>query len=289
MVGVSGSWLMKVNRSTISQLRANIQYHIIMPTEHRDWYDTPLYYDIIFDGDTDREADFLMAAYHRHASAPGPHPAVLEPACGSGRLMKALHARGCRVDGFDLSEAMVSYTKKRLGDTGRVWQDRMESFTSQLGRPYDFAHCLVSTFKYLLTGEQAKAHLRHVAKNLRQGGIYALGVHLTDYDQTKLEHERWQGRRGAVQVTCNTRTWPADRVKRLEAVRTRLRITRGAKSHVQETNWQFRTYNASQLRTLILSVPELEHVASYDFTHDIDSPRKLDDSYSDIVVVLRRR
>lgn len=259
-----------------------------MATKHRDWYDTPLYYDIIFDEDTDREADFLMAVYQRHAAQPAARPLVLEPACGSGRLMKALQARGCTVHGFDLSQAMVDYTKKRLGKNAVVWQDRMESFTSPTAEKYDFAHCLVSTFKYLLTGKQATAHLQHVAAHLKTGGLYVLGVHLTDYSLTHWEHERWQGRRGRVEVVCNTRTWPADKKTRLENIRTRLRITRKGSSHVQETRWQFRTYDAAQLRALLKSVPEFKLVASHDFTHDIQATRALDDSYSDIVLVLRK-
>ena len=31
-----------------------------------DWYDTPLYYDIIFDADTVEETDFLETIFDRH-------------------------------------------------------------------------------------------------------------------------------------------------------------------------------------------------------------------------------
>ena len=44
---------------------------------------------------------------------------------------------------------------------------------------FDLAHCLVSTFKYLLTEAAARAHLRSVARALRPGGVYALGFHLS--------------------------------------------------------------------------------------------------------------
>jgi hypothetical protein len=58
---------------------------------------------------------------------------------------------------------------------------------------------------------------------------------------------------------------------------------------VQETRWQFRTYDAKQMRSLLKKVPELELVACYDFTYDIEAPRELDDSYSDVILILRRR
>ena len=40
-----------------------------MPIDTRDWYDTPLYYDIVFDAGTGREADFLEAVWSKHTAA----------------------------------------------------------------------------------------------------------------------------------------------------------------------------------------------------------------------------
>jgi len=128
-----------------------------------------------------------------------------------------------------------------------------------------------------------------VSAALKPGGVYLLGVHLTNYALTNHEHERWQGARDGVEVVCNTRTWPADKGKRLEDIRTRLRIRQNGETRTQETHWQFRTYDAAQMRRLLKSVPNFELVACHDFTHDIEVTRKLDDSYSDIVLVLRRR
>ena len=48
-----------------------------------NWYETPLYYDIVFDVDTGRETDFLCDVWSRHATSRGRR--VLEPACGSGK------------------------------------------------------------------------------------------------------------------------------------------------------------------------------------------------------------
>jgi hypothetical protein len=96
-------------------------------------------------------------------------------------------------------------------------------------------------------------------------------------------------RRGRIEVVCNTHTWSADRRTRLEKLRTRLRITDAGRTHVQETHWEFRTYNAAQLRALLRKVPELEFVECHDFTYDLAAPRRLDDSYADVLLVLRKR
>ncbi|MCB1232022.1 MAG: class I SAM-dependent methyltransferase [Verrucomicrobiae bacterium] len=268
--------------------------------DERDWYDTPHYYDIIFGEDTATEATFLEVMHHRHGLGKSGKPgAVLEPACGSGRLMHELARRGWRVAGFDRSEAMLNYADARLAGDGLdgtaplLWRDGMEDFRVPRGRKFDLAHCLVSTFKYLLTEAEALACLQRVAAALRPGGVFVLGLHLTDYQNPAITHERWVGERDGLRVTCNTRTWPVDQRRRRERLRTRLRIETVAAAdgelREQETHWEFRTYSASQVRTLIRKVPELTVVACHDFHHDPDEVREFDDSYSDLVVVLRRR
>ena len=63
--------------------------------ESFNWYEEPLYYDIIFDTDTDREADFLQAVYKQYITTRGSR--VLEPACGTGRLVAEMARRGFAV------------------------------------------------------------------------------------------------------------------------------------------------------------------------------------------------
>ena len=154
-----------------------------MPASFRelDWYETPLYYDIIFDVDTVREADFLEAVYARYVLSRGKR--VLEPASGSGRLLIELARRGWRATGFDSSEAMLRYSRQRLEQEGlsaRLVHARMQDF--ELAGPYDLAHCLVSTFKYLLEEGDARSHLERVAGALAPGGVYVLGMHLSEYE-----------------------------------------------------------------------------------------------------------
>jgi hypothetical protein len=151
------------------------------------------------------------------------------------------------------------------------------------------AHCLVSSFKYLHTELDASACLQRVAQCLKPGGLFVLGVHLTNYDLAAEEHERWQAERDGIRVVCNTHTWPANALSRLEDLRTRLTITHAGRRHTQETRWQFRTYNSAQIKMLLRKVTTLQLVQCYDFTYDIHESRVLDDSYSDIVLVLRKR
>jgi SAM-dependent methyltransferase len=217
---------------------------------------------------------------------------VLEPACGSGRLVAEMARRGHGVWGFDLNENMLDYARDRLANQkldAKLWPDCLEDFKAPVRHKFDLAHCLVSTFKYVLAEAGAGSHLKRVAACLRPGGLYVLGLHLTDYRSRCVEHERWVAERDGIRVVCNTRTWPADRRSRLEKVRTRLRISRNGKSWMQETHWQFRTYNAAEVKRWLRVAPELELVACHDFRCDMTEIRRLDDSYADVILILRRR
>jgi SAM-dependent methyltransferase len=251
-----------------------------------DWYEFPRYYDILLAPDSEREGDFLEAVLARHGASRG--RAVLEPACGSGRMLVELARRGFRVAGLDLSPAMVAFARERLAEerlSGRVVRAAMQDFA--LPQRFDLAHCLLNTFKHLLDERSAAAALRCVARSLAPGGIFVLGMHLTDYDWRARQRERWVARRGATRVICNLQTWPADRRARRERVRSRLRIEERGQLELLETTWDFRTYDSDQLARLLRAVPELELAATYAFDYDLDRPAAEDDL--DRAMVLRRR
>ena len=161
----------------------------------------------------------------------------------------------------------------------------MESF--RYAKPFDLAHCLISTFKYLLDEKNARSHLKCVARSLKRGGIYILGFHLSDYDTTSRSRERWVIEKEGTKVVCNIQSWPPDR--RREKVRSRLVIEDGGEELRSETNWWFRAYDAAQVKRLFRSVPAFELVAVHDFTYDLEYEMELDDSQLDCVFVLRKK
>lgn len=255
--------------------------------DSHDWYDTPAYYDIVFDGGTAEETQFLEDVLQRYGPAKARR--VLEPACGSGRLVEAMTKRGYQVTGFDQNTEMVAYTKARmdrLRPKAHIAVGDMANF--DFPRSFELAHCLVSTFKYLLDEKSALGHLQCISRALGVGGIYVLGFHLSDYAQTTRMRERWFGSAGQTHVICNTQTWPPDKKTRIERVRSRLTVRQGRKRQALETNWPFRTYDAAQVRRLLGKVPQLKLMATYDFSYDLSAPRALDDSQLDCVLILRK-
>ena len=255
------------------------------------WYDSPLYYDIVYQDYTRPETQFLEAIARKHGPVRVGPLRVLEPACGSGRLMESLGRRGHTVHGFDMNRHMLRYAKARLAKAkikGVTKLGRLESFRCQTREPYDLAHCLVSTFKYILTERGARRHLQLVAQSLRPGGLYVIGLHLTDYQQSEPDHEQWIRQRQGVRVQSDTWSGIPNRLKRTEACRTRMRVHEGRKQWTEETHWDFRTYSPAELRKLLKSVPEFTLIVCHDFHYEIKRKRKIDNRYGDIVLVLRR-
>ncbi len=254
------------------------------------WYNAPLYYDIIFDQDTAREADFLEKAFSLHAEpAAASNLRILEPACGSGRFLEELSLRGHGVTGFDVEPAMVEFSRERLklaGHGGRVIKQKMEKFT--MPGEFDMAYCLVSTFKYLLNESDARSHLRDIARHLRVGGIYLLGFHLSNYDRAQQQREHWKGSRDRISVDCIIDTSQPDPHFRLESLQSTLKISENGRIKTMRTAWQVRTYDAAQVRAMLQAVPELTLVKCYDFCYDSSEPRVLEDPWEDVILVLRK-
>lgn len=269
-----------------------------------DWYDTPLYYDIIFDADTRIEADFLEAACELYGPRRSPRGGrrVLEPACGSGRLVLEMAARGWQVTGVDLSQPMLDYARGRLGKPprrkpavsaqalqNRVALKKADMADFRVAGKFDLAHCLVSSFKYLASEAAARSHLQSVARALKKDGVYVLGLHLSEYEDQRTSRERWTGERDGTHVTCVIEGWPPDRRKRTERVRSRLTVRENGRLLRNETNWSFRTYDDRQLSRLIKSVPELELIAVHDFSYRLNRLHTLDDEQLDTLLILKRR
>ncbi len=259
-----------------------------MSTVLKSWYDFPQYYDLAFRDETKREADFFEAAFSKYARRPVRR--VLEPACGSGRLVAEMARRGYSLEAFDLSEPSLAYLRRRLRRRGldaHVFQADMTDF--RLRRPVDAAFCTMNTVRHLLTERAARSHLEAVARAVRPGGLYILGLHVFPPDADNECVERWTARHGSTRVTVTLRAKPLDLKKRLEQIDISMRVHTRRESFRLVNSFPLRTYTADQLRRLIRSVKAWELVDVFDFWYDIDEPLELDEEISDTVLVLRRQ
>jgi len=258
------------------------------PLKRKSWYDYPQYYDLAFRSETRPEADFIEAACRKYC--PRRAQRLLEPACGTGRLLAELAARGYRMTGFDVSGPALGYLRRRLARRGlraAIFPADMADFC--IARPVHAAYSTFDSFRHLLTESAARGHLECVARSLRPAGIYILGFHLLPPDAAEECTERWTERHGATRVAVTLRVAATDRRRRTETIRISLLARSGRKEHRVRDEFPLRMYTAGQFRRLLASVPSLELCDVYDFWYEIDHPLELSDEMSDTVFILRKR
>ena len=94
-----------------------------------NWYDLPTYYDVSFSHDMSDELVFLKKIFKKYSNSP--KPKLLEPACGTGRLMIPLIQEGFDCSGFDLNKNALLYLKQKLNRRkihANIFYDNMINF-----------------------------------------------------------------------------------------------------------------------------------------------------------------
>jgi len=263
------------------------------------WYDYPCYYDIAFQSETLPEADFIEAACRKYVV--GPVRTLLEPACGTGRLVVELARRGYQVIGLDNNRTALAYLGRRLRRRGLrslIFVAEMSRFG--LRRTVDAAYCTFDSFRHLLTERSALEHLNCMAEAVRPGGIYILGLHLLPPDASEECIERWTERRGRFHLTVTLRVLRCDRRRRIEWIRISVLVRKRPAQRLQVAHpsdqvlrfrdeFPLRIYTARQFRRLLAKTPRWELADVYDFWYEIDRPQRLTDQMADTVFILRRR
>src|SRR5205814_920565 len=127
-------------------------------------------YDIAFDWDVEEEVDWLV----EHLGQPS---SVLEPGCGSGRMLDSFARRGVEAVGIDVSPAMIELARRRLGTRAEVVEADMTDF--DLGRRFAGAISPINTLLHL-TPADLDAHLRCMERHLEPGVRYLVQVGVID-------------------------------------------------------------------------------------------------------------
>ncbi|TWU35093.1 class I SAM-dependent methyltransferase [Novipirellula artificiosorum] len=255
-----------------------------------NWYDYPQYFDMIFRDETAAEVRFFEQAFTKYVS--GKTQRLLEPGCGSGRLVAAMAKRGYDVTGLDLNRPMLDYLQKRLARRGLRASLILGDMTQMtLDTRFDAAFCTFNTFRHLTSETAAIAHLNSVADHLRSGGIYILGFHCIPLDADEESTERWSAVHGGTRVHVTLRVVDFNRRKRLETLRASIKaVTRGGKVHRVRSEFPLRLYTIQQAKGLLKKVSNrLRIVDAFDFDYDINQPRVMDDDLIDAVFVLQKQ
>jgi SAM-dependent methyltransferase len=216
-------------------------------------YADPVVYDILTTPGTARELDVLQRIARRWVApaqagngggrvdaAGGRLPERwLEPACGTGRYLRLAAARGLLVTGFDASPAMVAYAhrslkRRRLDRRAAVFAADLADFADRVrAGSFDFAYIPDNSLRHLPGERAALAHFAQIARVLRPGGAYAVGLSLSRYGQEPPDEDVWSGTRGRCRVSQVVNYLPPGPGSRRERVIVHLVIERpGGEEHV---------------------------------------------------------
>ncbi len=117
---------------------------------------------------------------------------VLEPMCGSGRLLRGFAAEGFETVGVDISAEMLALAAAhyaRAGLQGTWIQADVRDF--RLDEAADLAVCPINSLAHLPTGEDMLAHLNAMSGNLYEGASYWIQLDLYDSD-ARGTGEEWE-------------------------------------------------------------------------------------------------
>lgn len=242
-----------------------------------DWYDRAEAYDILCGWDPGQERDFVLRASERYGlGAPG---RVLEPFCGSGRLLRVMPGFAT---GFDRNPHMVRYAR---GKGSRVFRADAAAFAVRPGS-FDLAYCLIDSFRHLPAETAARAHVRAVARALRPGGVYVLGLDVTGDLEQDVSSEAWGFERDGTRVDGELQCL-GDRAARIETMRVKIDIKKGRRRERLEVFQPMRVYARADVRSLLKGAFEIAGV--FDRAYDIGRPVPFDSVAGSAVLVLRNR
>lgn len=122
-------------------------------------------YDDVPRGDEEVAARFLAGLAHGGTA--------LELAVGTGRIALPLSAEGVRVDGIELSPAMIEQLRRKSGGSDLdVWTGDMT--TTETGRRYSLVYLVYNTIFNVLTQDGQVDCFANAARHLDESGVFVV-------------------------------------------------------------------------------------------------------------------
>jgi SAM-dependent methyltransferase len=230
-------------------------------------YDWPKAYDIAFNWDPAGELAMLERAIADHAHRPEATRRILEPGCGTGRLLIPLALAGYQALGYDHSPAMIAYAKQRIAQSGL--DDRLrvivaDMTTAAFDRVFDAAACPISSLSHLRDEAAIVDHFRVTGRSLRPGGVYL--IQLATVWEPGLGHEPsfWTTQRDGVRITVRWTVEADDPDARLSHQRYTMTVDDHGERHERTETLAMRLWLDADVRRLVHASGALELVGAYD-------------------------
>jgi SAM-dependent methyltransferase len=215
-------------------------------------YDSPEIYDVAFGWDLDLELAFVESCLRKHVV--DPVRSILEPACGTGRILVPLAERGYDVLGYDRSPEMVAFATAKIAKVGgRVMRGDMGTF-----RPpgsFDAAINLVNSMGYLLEDEAVASHLECVGEAVRPGGVYLVQLSYGGEPPEQAAFGPWPNARAGLRTELTWRVVREDPAVRRSYQECRITARRGADVRVIEESHVLRYWTQADFDRIVEKSP----------------------------------
>ncbi|MCA9278955.1 MAG: class I SAM-dependent methyltransferase [Phycisphaeraceae bacterium] len=245
----------------------------------QSFYADPHVFDILHTPGTANEVNGLERICQKFARTSG-DVTWLEPACGTGRYLRVAAGRGINVVGFDTSSDMIEYAQRRIptgkgAGTSSLFVGDMVSFTPPVkANSIDMSFNTINTIRHLETDDAMLAHFECTRRVLKRGGIYVVGVSITDYVHERETEDVWHARRGHVHVDQAVQYLPPeDPNTRTEIVCSIMTVTTPKTTQQIESRYTLRTYDRTQWDTLMHKVGFRRLAAITEWGDEMDPPR----------------
>jgi SAM-dependent methyltransferase len=229
------------------------------PFEPISFYEQPALYDALHWKGTTREVRRVEKLYERYTSKQSRKLVWLDPACGTGRHLRAAVLRGHHAVGVDRSRPMLDFARRRLSAIDprhrryRLIEGDMTSFARSVPWPVDIAIGLVGSVQLIPSDQGLKSHLHDVWRVLAPGGIYVVEVSPVDRSVARAAQFHFATRRRTTEIDWTIRFEKPRR--RVLSVRSKFYVKAGRRVERYAYEDRLRSYTPAEMRRALLDSP----------------------------------
>ncbi len=169
------------------------------PRERSRLYDEPAVYDLLSPWPIDDEVNGWLDVAEQHIVRAV--TSLLDPSCGSGRILEAFAQQGVASVGIDLSPAMVAYCGTRFQDMPLATATAGDMRAFDLHCTFDLAVQAVNSFRLLTADDDVRSHLACMRRHLPRG-VYIIELWLQGANgNIPFRGQEWNEQRDDVSAT----------------------------------------------------------------------------------------
>lgn len=196
---------------------------------------------------------------------------ILEPATGTGRMLVPLLEKGFEVDGFDVSEEMLTVCRancEKHGFNPNLFHAKMESFSVD----QKYAAVVIPTGTFLLLDEREKSlkALQNFYNHLETGGRFIVDLDVpAGIELEKTSTRTWQALNGDT-LTVESKKIKVDWIQQTFVSQGRYeRWREGKLMETELERYPMRWYGVEEFRTLLENIgfKEISISSGYQFGH----------------------